>query len=227
MKKFLITGTKSGLGKFLFESIEDSHGLTRDNFNDIKSESFDVIVHCAFNKENSITDYAKYLNDNIVLTQELKKLKCKKFIYISSIDVYSENLSLYATFKKLSETMMDDDDIILRCSAMVGKSMKANSLSKIYENVESISLSGESTMNYILYNDLLRFIIYVDQYKGIIDFVANDFVTVESIKNLFNSKTRLGNYTYNSVMDFTNPIYKLNESFNKSSIQALREYYGI
>lgn len=227
MKKILITGTNSGLGKFLFESIQNSHGLTRENLNDIKNESFDVIVHCAYNKENIITDYKKYLNDNIVLTQELKKIKCKKFIYISSIDVYSDNLSLYATFKKLSETLMDNNDIILRCSAMVGKTMKANSLSKIYENVESISLSGQSTMNYILYSDLLRFIMNSDHYEGIIDFVANDFVTVENIKSLFDSKTRLGNYTYNSVMDFTNPIYKLNESYNKSSIQALREYYGI
>jgi hypothetical protein len=227
MKKFLITGIKSGLGQFLFESIEDSYGLTRDNFNDIKSESFDVIVHCAYNKENTITNHKKYLNDNIILTQDLKKFKYKKFIYISSIDVYSENLSMYATFKKFSETLMDSEDIILRCSAMVGKSMKANSLTKLYENVESISLSGESTMNYILYSDLLNFVINADQYKGIIDFVANDFTKIENIKGLFNSKTRLGNYTYNSVMNFTNPIYKLNENYNKSSIQALREYYGI
>jgi len=226
MKKFLITGIKSGLGQFLFESIKDSSGLTRDNFNDIKSESFDVIVHCAYNKENTITNHKKYLNDNIILTQDLKKLKYKKFIYISSIDVYSENLSMYATFKKFSETLMDSEDIILRCSAMVGKSMKANSLTKLYENVESISLSGESTMNYILYSDLLNFVINADQYKGIIDFVANDFTKIENIKGLFNSKTRLGNYTYNSVMNFTNPIYKLNESY-KSSIQVLREYYGI
>ena len=73
--KFLITGIGSGLGKYLFENLPNSIGLSRDTFNLIKNEDYDTIIHCAFNKENNITDYFKYLEDNIFLTQNLLKLK--------------------------------------------------------------------------------------------------------------------------------------------------------
>ena len=49
MKKFLITGIGSGLGKYLLKHIPNSTGLDRNNFNLIKYEDFDNIIHCAFN----------------------------------------------------------------------------------------------------------------------------------------------------------------------------------
>ena len=82
MARFLVTGVNSGLGKYLYENLPNSLGLNRDNFNLIKNEEYDTIIHCAFNKENIITDYEKYLDDNIFLTQRLKKLNYKKFVYI-------------------------------------------------------------------------------------------------------------------------------------------------
>ena len=114
MKKFLITGVKSGLGKFLYENLSNSEGLDRTNFGSIKDKNFDVIIHCAFNKEISITDHKKYLDDNILLIQKLKQLNYSKFIYISSIDVYQKNPNMYSHFKRFAETLMDTTDLILR-----------------------------------------------------------------------------------------------------------------
>ena len=65
MERFLITGVGSGLGKYLLDHIPNSVGLKRGEFNLIKHKDFDTIIHCAFNKENIITDYKKYLEDNI------------------------------------------------------------------------------------------------------------------------------------------------------------------
>jgi dTDP-D-glucose 4,6-dehydratase len=62
MAKYLVTGIKSGLGKYLYENLPDAHGLDRGGFNLIKDEEYDTIIHCAFNKENVITDYKKYLD---------------------------------------------------------------------------------------------------------------------------------------------------------------------
>ena len=81
MERFLITGVGSGLGKYLLDHIPNSVGLKRGEFNLIKYKDFDTIIHCAFNKENIITDYKKYLEDNIFLTQKLLQLKYKKFIF--------------------------------------------------------------------------------------------------------------------------------------------------
>ena len=74
----LITGINSGLGKYLYENLPNTVGLNRStNFEAIKHIKYDTIVHCAFNKEMQITDYKKYLEDNILLTQKLKN--CNAF----------------------------------------------------------------------------------------------------------------------------------------------------
>jgi nucleoside-diphosphate-sugar epimerase len=227
MNKFLITGIKSGLGKFLYNNLPNSLGLDRDNFNFIKNEEFDTIIHCAFNKENTITDYKKYLDDNIFLTQRLKKLYYSKFIYISTVDVYQENPTTYAMFKKFSETLMDSNDLILRCSMMLGDTMKPNHTNKLKNNEKSIGLSGESVFNYILMEDLVEFFISEDykKHNGVVDFVSNDLVKLKDVKNYLNSTTELGNHVYENNLDFVNPICILNEKYNKSSLNNLKQYF--
>jgi len=228
MTKFLITGIGSGLGKYLYNTIPDSLGLDRNNFNLIKHEDYDVIIHCAFNKENIITDHKKYLDDNIFLTQRLKTLNYSKFVYISTVDVYQENPTTYAMFKKFSETLMDSNDLILRCSMMLGDTMKPNHTNKLKNNEKSIGLSGESVFNYILMEDLVEFFISDDykKYKGIVDFISKDLVKLKDVKKYFNSTTELGNHIYENNLDFVNPIFILNEKYNKSSLNNLEQYYG-
>jgi nucleoside-diphosphate-sugar epimerase len=227
MKRFLITGTNSGLGKYLLNTLPNALGLDRVNFNLIKNYDYDTIIHCAFNKENIITDYKKYLDDNIFLTQRLKNINYLKFVYISTVDVYQQNPNMYSTFKQLSETMMDKKDLVLRCSMMLGDTMKPNHTNKLLNNEPSIGLSGESRFNYILMEDLTKFFISDDykKYSGVIDFVSNDLVRLEDVKTLFNSNTKLGNYVYENNLDFQNPIFKLNEKYNKSSFNNLKQYY--
>jgi len=227
MTKFLITGIGSGLGKYLYNTIPDSLGLDRNNFNLIKHEDYDVIIHCAFNKENIITDHKKYLDDNIFLTQRLKTLNYSKFVYISTVDVYQENPTTYSTFKKFSETLLDSSDLILRCSMMLGDTMKPNHTNKLKNNEKSIGLSGESIFNYILMEDLVEFFISDDykKYKGIVDFISKDLVKLKDVKKYFNSTTELGNHIYENNLDFVNPIFILNEKYNKSSLNNLKQYF--
>lgn len=229
MKKYLITGTNSGLGKFLHENIPNSDGLHRNNFNEIKNNSYDVIVNCAFNKELEISNYKQYLNDNILLNLNLKKIKHQKYVYISSIDVYSESKNNYSEFKKFSEALMSEDDLILRCSVLLGKYMKPNHVIKIKNNSESITLSKESTFNYISYDDIFKFIsnLNINSFSGVIDFVSNNFMNLEEVVQFYDSKTQLGNYKYNSDYIFSNPIYNLLSDYNKSSQDVLRGFDAI
>jgi hypothetical protein len=228
MEKFLITGIGSGLGKYLYENIPNAVGLNRNNFEEIKTQNYDTIIHCAFNKENNITNYKKYLDDNIFLTQRLKTLKYKRFVYISTIDIYQDFTNSYIQFKKFSESMLDNTDLILRCSMMLGNTMKPNHITKIKNNTENISLSEESTFNYILMDNLVEFFTSQDyhQYSDIIDFVSNKEIKLKEVKKYFNSSTILGEYIYKSNLDFYNPIYILNNKYNKSSFENLKQYYG-
>ncbi len=222
----LVTGVNSGLGQYLHTNI-DSLGLNRNNWDEIKNKEFDTIIHCAFNKENTISDYKKYLDDNIFLTQRLKELKCKKFIYISSVDVYQKNKNLYSYFKLFSETLMDKEDLILRCPMILGNTMKPNHVTKLFNNVKHIGLSGESEFNYILMQDLVNFFQSKDylKYSGVIDFVSNSSLKLEKLKNVLNSKTKLGNYIYNNSLDYINPIFILNEKYNNSSLNKIKTYF--
>jgi nucleoside-diphosphate-sugar epimerase len=230
MKKYLISGNKSGLGKYLYDNLPKSLGFGRKDFNLVKREDFDTIIHCAFNKENNPLNYYQYLEDNIFLTQELLNLKPKKFIYISTVDVYNPSPTMYGLFKKFAESIVEKDKnaLILRCSMMLGPTMKPNHITKLKNNIEQIGLSDESTFNYILMNDILNFFNSGEylNHSGVIDFVANDSVKLSEVKNYFNSSTKLGNYTYETLnLDFSNSICILNNKYNKSSLENLKTYY--
>tara|TARA_B100001093_G_C26789869_1_gene998475 strand:+ start:202 stop:897 length:696 start_codon:yes stop_codon:yes gene_type:complete len=227
--KYLISGTKSGLGKFLFQNLKkESLGLNRNNRNLLKKfNSFDVIIHCAFNKENEISDYYKYIDDNIFLTEQLLKLNYKKFIYISSIDVYSQKNSNYVLFKKISEklVMKKKNTLILRCSSMVGESMKNNHLLKIKKSKDT-NLSSYSTFNYILMSDIFKFILnHKKIHNRVIDFVSNKNITLKSVSNFFNSNTVFGKSRHITKNNFINPIFKYYDSFSYSSLQNLNRYF--
>jgi len=227
MERFLITGVGSGLGKYLLDHIPNSTGLKRGEFNLIKHKDFDTIIHCAFNKENIITDYKKYLEDNIFLTQDLKKLNNTKFIYISTVDVYQENPTMYAYFKRFAETLLKPEDLTLRCPMLLGNTMKFNHTTKLKDNIESLGLSEESEFSYLLMDDLVEFFISGDykQYKGIVDFVPKGTVKLKYVKEYFNSTTKLGNYVYKNSLDYVNPIYTLNSKYNKTALDNLIKYY--
>lgn len=230
MAKYLISGNKSGLGKYLHNNLPNSLGFGRGGINLFKHEEFNTIIHCAFNKENNPSNYYGYLDDNIFLTQDLLKLNPSKFVYISTVDVYQPNPSMYATFKKFAESIVEKNPntLILRCSMMLGSTMKPNHVTKLRDNVDKLGLSGDSTFNYILMDDIFEFINSGEYltHNGVIDFVANDSVKLSEVKEHFNSTTELGDYTYETLnLDFANNIHTLNDKYNKSSLENLKKYF--
>jgi len=231
MAKYLVTGIKSGLGKYLYENLPDAHGLDRGGFNLIKDEDYDTIIHCAFNKAQSpvdIGDYYSYLEDNILLTQDLLKLKYRKFIYISTIDVYPTTLSTYGLFKRFAESIVKQKPgtIILRCSMILGDNTKPNHITKLKDGIDRLTLSGESKFNYILNSDILKF---VESYslrcpEGIMDFVANKPAELSDVAAIISPSTELLSYTYDADHKWVNPIYDTYEEFDKSSMDNLNQY---
>jgi len=226
IKKYLITGVGSGLGKYLYENLNNSVGLNRHNFDDIKNKEYDTVIHCAFNKEKKITDYYKYIDDNILLTQRLLNMKYGKFIYISSIDVYWFALqeNLYSMFKRFTESIVKQypNSLILRCSALIGKGMRENHFTKMIIG-EKITLSEESTFNYVCYDYLLKFFMSEQCYdlQGIYDFVTTGNVKLKDIKYHYGFDVEFGDFTYITPETFPNPIYT-----GKTSWQAIDDYLG-
>ena len=100
--KVLVTGNKSGLGKYLYENFPNAMGWDRDTTEDekekIRKEGADVIIHCASNSSREVTSASLflYIQDNICLAKELTAIPHKKFIFVSSVDVYPRDNEMHA-----------------------------------------------------------------------------------------------------------------------------------
>jgi len=195
--KVLISGTNSGLGKWLSKKFPNCDKLVRESsIKDFRSESYDLIIHCAgcvkhYTWSNFELDM---FEDNVFLTRDLVSIPHKKFVYISSIDAAKD--SPYGSTKRLSEIIVKElceKYLILRPSALLGKEMKKNTFQKILRG-EDIVLSKDSVMNYILYEDILQSI--DDEHIGLKVLRSNDDVTVEEVVNIFGKKLNFGNIHY-------------------------------
>jgi nucleoside-diphosphate-sugar epimerase len=203
--KILVTGANSGLGKFIASQI-DCDTLTRSNshsfLGQVQVPSYDVIIHCAFNSKKDVKNYYDIVQDNIFLTKDLCQISHKKFVFLSSVDVYEEENNLYKTSKLMSESNVKNlatKPLILRCSAILGKTMRKNNFRKIIEDdAPELSLTSGSTFNYVLQEDILEFINIAIQkdYTGIVDFISSTNITLQEISGLVRKQVRFGNYEY-------------------------------
>lgn len=219
--RILITGTASGLGKYLHNNL-GGIPLTRQTSDQeiekIKKNKVDVIIHCAFNSKRNPKNLGLYFQDNVLLTEELTKIPNKKFIFISSVDVYPKNSSkhtedeildanktedLYAKTKLLSEDLVKrncPNFLILRCAALLGKDSRENSLIKIIRNNHPfLTLSAKSIFNYILHKDVLEFIkLAIEKdLQGIYNLASSNNIALSEVADLFKKEITYGNYIYN------------------------------
>ena len=216
--KILTTGTRRGFGKFIAKKLNTYKFDRSLKFCDL-DKNYDVIIHCASNPCKNIlsNDFYKFSYDNFFLTTELLKLNFKHFIFISSIGIYPQSHKVYNEesnfeiktrnnyefLKIMSENFIQKSSkkfTILRVAGLLDKSSRINSIQKIISNSNKrISLSPNSTLNYILYEDLLNFIeIIMNQKKfGIFNVSASKNIKLIDLKNKLNlSNVKFGNYDY-------------------------------
>ncbi len=245
MKKsnYVITGSSSGLGKYLHDQL----GGISFNRNGANVEEAEILIHCAFNRARDINskNLYQYLFDNVFLTKKLAKIPHKKFIYISSVDVYPKNnikhsenevidvkqlSGVYALTKLMSESIIQNlcsNFLILRCSALLGRDSKENSLVKIIkEDNPTLTLSAKSVFNFILHEDVLEFIKMTIEkdLQGVFNLVSSENITLFQIAELLGKKVNFGTYVYN-VGDIDNErASKLLPSLKKTSREAINEF---
>jgi nucleoside-diphosphate-sugar epimerase len=180
------------------------------------------------------------LEDNLFLTEKLAKISCRKFIYISSIDVYPKSLkdseesddfllsdvnAPYSQFKLIAETIVRkncQNFLILRPSAMIGKDSRENSLIKILKNLPTkLTLSPDSSFNYILHDDVLSFIRRaVDQnLEGVFNLASSSNVDLQTVvKKYDNNNVEFGDFLYKTPQLNNNKAKSVSDVFNKSSL---------
>jgi len=249
-EKIFTTGINSGLGKYIYENL-GGEGLDRDtSFEEcekIKKEGVDVIIHCAFNLRKNIDSNSlyDYLEDNVFLTKNLLSIPHKKFIFISSLEVYPTNQNIhpeeevinldsldniYAVTKLMSETIVRNNCkncLILRASGLLGKYSRKNSLIKIISEKKcSLTLSEKSEFNYVLHSDVLDFIKFAikENLQGIYNMVSSQNITLLEIANMFNKKVNFGSYVYKTGQIDNNKIASVFPIFKKTSKEIVNKF---
>ena len=225
----LTTGVKSGLGRYLYEELGGlaiSRETSIPEFQRLRESGVDVLIHCAANSHFQVTSETvhRYVEDNIFLTQRLLSIPHKKFIFLSSVDVYPHsshrhdedeiidvNLvnTMYGIAKLISEGVIRHSTsnwLILRCSSLLGKYMKKNNLVKIFQEDNChVTLARDSVLNYVAYFHLLDFIklaIALDL-KGIYNMVSSQNITLGEIADRLKRKVYFENFRY-AVGDIDN-----------------------
>ena len=199
--KNLFTGTKSGLGKYIFQNTNNSISLTRENRTDVIKDEYDLIIHCAFHsdRDDKINDYYDYVDSNILLTDELVNLKHNRFVYISSLAVYDKDNVTYKHTKLCAEAIVNkkaNNPLIIRVPAMLGIDIRPNTLFRILkEDKPKLTLSGESTFNYVLHSDVKQFALN-NKHKGIVDFVSDGNVTLKKVNEILDGNAIFGDYKF-------------------------------
>ena len=244
----LVTGSRSGLGRFLHEEL-GGFSLSREMpLAHLELPGcLDAIIHCAFNSNNSTSskDLYSYLDDNIFLTSRLTEIPCRKFVYLSSIDVYpkddaehteDEHIDLsrlsvsYSIMKLLAESIIQkkcENYVIIRPGLLLGKYTRKNNLVKLISNDNvSLSLTKESTFNCVLYSDLLCFFkeVMKQDLSGIFNAVRSNCLSLGGVARNLKKAVSFGDYTYKSGTISNRKISEICRCFSGKSEGAINEF---
>lgn len=226
--KILISGTSSGLGKYLYKNIKSKKFIRDKKKIDIYRKKWDVIIHCGF----YVGDNKKKLKENTFWSKFLTKLSAKKYIFISSSIVLKKKKNLYALSKIESEKIFKakKNSTIIRLASIFGNPTRKNTIYKIlFFKKPIVGVSAKSKYTFVSYNEILYFINLCihKNISGTFNFLRNDLTSLKKISNFFNKKTKFGNIDFKCVVGKNKKVLKYYNLNNESSLQVLKKTMSI
>ena len=227
MKKILITGASSGLGRYLHKSFLGSTSLDRKKMAAYHNKHFNVIVHCAGASDHKSKNIIK---DAETLLENLLKISHNVFVFISSIEIYRKPDAYYSISKLNCEEMLKNHPqcLIFRPSMILGPTMRHNHITKLQKN-EKLGLAEESTFNYVSMSKI-KLALSMDEVlmkRGIFDFVSDNNLSIKQVKRMLNSTSATGEYVYKSPIKFDNPIFNTFPRLGFQPQEAIKELVNV
>jgi nucleoside-diphosphate-sugar epimerase len=248
--RILISGAASGLGKFLLRTLGGdswTRALSSAEREEKRRTGFDVIIHCAYNSGRDITssNLCAYLFDNVLLTQELLAIPHRKFIFVSTVDVYPKDevvhseaevlkldsmQGIYGITKLMSESLaleIGRKPLVLRCSALLGCDARPNSLFRMAQpGVPKIMLTPNSEFNYVLHRDVGTFVLDAIQHDhtGIYNLAASGNVCLGDLASHYGWRIEFGTHRYMAGHVSNDKVCAEQPSFRRSSFENAQDF---
>jgi nucleoside-diphosphate-sugar epimerase len=218
----LVSGAASGLGSAVHRALGGVallRGMALDDPAVRRAAPFDAIIHCGFNAAKAVPmgSAFSYLDDNVLMTQRLLDVPHRKFVYISSLDVYprtgravgehddvdvSALNGLYAHTKLFSDLLVQRqaaNALILRPATLLGPVMRPNTTTRVLTQAGCrVFLAAESRFNYVLHDDVVEFIAHAlgTDLTGIYNIGSRDSLALSDIVAQLGLSVEFGNYPY-------------------------------
>lgn len=200
----LVSGASSGLGRYLAARLNARSFDRTAPLGAYDGVEFDAIIHCAFRagQYSGQVDLYDFFDSNTLLTQRMTSLRYRKFIYLSSVDVYPHNGrqhteadkitltdpdSPYGVTKLLSEAIVQKhapNHLILRVTGMLGNHIRRTTLARMLtEREPKLTLTADTLTNYVNHaevGDLVSAALDHDL-TGIYNVAASGNVTLQEI----------------------------------------------
>jgi len=251
LKTLAVIGSNGMIGsdlvRYLKQDFKELTEIDRDNYDDYKGKEFDVIINANGNSnkiwanENRFGDFEA---STASVYKTLLDFSCKKYIYISSSDVYEnhssekttsetesinpDGLTPYGLHKFLGECIVKNfagDYIILRCPMMLGTNLKKEPIYDILSN-SRLFISGNSAFQMITTKELAHIILSLlkkDASKEIFNVGGKGNVRLSEIEKLLK---RVVNFPKDGkIQVYETNVIKLNELYPlKTSSEYLEEF---
>ncbi len=248
--RILISGTASGLGASLLKRF-GGEALRRSDVagGELPSPGtpFDMIVHCAVDTAKTVSHETidGYFRNNVELTRRLVAVPHRRFVYLSSVDVYPKTMSpgredapinahdisgVYGIAKFYAEALVmagATAPLIVRASALLGPGMRENSLTRIMTKPGvAIGLSGASSFNYVRHEDVGDLIEAAgsEGLTGIVNCCSSSPVTLEEIRSTFGLDAHFGDFLYRTPEIDNRKAAALVPGLARTSLEAVRRF---
>jgi nucleoside-diphosphate-sugar epimerase len=246
--KLLVTGAASGLGAAVHRALGGTPFTRGTRFDEVAAAApYDAIIHCAFGAQKLVTPataYA-YLDDNLLLTERLAAIPHRKFVFVSSIDIYplprrgateDDDYDLarlsgpYPFAKLFSDALVRarcPNHLILRPASLLGATMRpSTTLRVLTERAPRVFLSPESRFNFVLHDDIAALIAraLAEDIRGVFNAASTGSVRLGDIAERLGLSATFGEHVYDAGDVSNAKICAIEPAFRRTSAETLNRF---
>ncbi len=189
MSSIAVIGSKGYVGGALYQELLRSAkytvvGVTRENYADMKAQSFDIIINCAmpsarfWAKNHPEEDFIETVKKTADL---LYGWKFKKFVQISTVSARCQLDTVYGRHKAAAEKLCDfGDNLTVRLGALYGEGMKKGVLVDMLEG-KKVFVDKASRYSFISVAFCASWVASNLDRQGIVELGGKNAVALEDI----------------------------------------------